>query len=309
MLELAALKSLIKDDLKGVNELINTTLASNIEKLNEIYTFLDESKGKQIRAALIILIGKTQLNANNIQHLAASIELMHLASLVHDDIIDEAEFRRNQACVYQKFGLNNGIIIGVHLYSAALKLATTIGQVDIVTAISDAVTALCEGEFIQVNERHNFNLTFDDYWTIVSKKTSSLFACSCLTGAMLGGYSEEDQQTLKTFGYLIGDIFQLSDDYLDIYDTKNKLSKKVDQDFVTGDISLPMIIAGQATQSSNSAEIKDYLVNNGDLISKEIKQIIESKIRETKLTLSKLSSQSTVSQLTQLLTFLENRIN
>ena len=99
MLELAALKSLIKDDLKGVNELITTTLASNIEKLNEIYTFLDESKGKQIRAALIILIGKTQLNANNIQHLAASIELMHPASLVHDDIIDEAEFRRNQACI------------------------------------------------------------------------------------------------------------------------------------------------------------------------------------------------------------------
>ena len=309
MLKLLELKSAIKKDLDEVNKLISQTLSSDISKLNEIYDYLDQSKGKQIRAALIILIGKTQLNESNIHHLAASIELMHLASLVHDDIIDDAEVRRNQTCIYQKFGLNNGIIIGVHLYSAALKLATAIGQVEIVTAISDAVTALCEGEFIQVNERHNFNLSIDEYWSIVRKKTSGLFACSCYTGGMLGGYSEKDQNTLKEFGYLIGDIFQLSDDYLDIYDTKNKLSKKIDQDFQTGDISLPMILAAQHLNSTNSDDIKQYLSKHSSTISTDIKKVIEEKIKLAKQKLYQLSSQDAIKQLKNLLNFLENRIN
>ena len=96
MLKLLELKSAIKKDLDRVNKLISQTLSSDISKLNEIYDYLDQSKEKQIRAALIILIGKTQLNESNIHNLAASIELMHLASLVHDDIIDDAELRETR---------------------------------------------------------------------------------------------------------------------------------------------------------------------------------------------------------------------
>ena len=253
MKKLLELKKHIDADLKKVNVLIEQTLSnSSAPTLNKIYTHVLKSQGKQIRGSIILLISKLSNEITPDTHkLAAGIELIHLASLIHDDIIDNANIRRDIKTVHKEFDLNNGIISGVHCYALALKLITSIKNNDILTTISDSVIDLCEGECIQVNQRHNFSLTQSDYWTIVEKKTSALFKAACICSGLLNNQNKTDIKQLAEFGTHLGDIFQLADDYLDIYDSKNKLSKKVKQDLETGDISLPILLASENQKVTN----------------------------------------------------------
>ena len=126
MKNLIKLKRIIEKDLKEINKIIEESLNGEHKKLTEIYKYLKKQKGKQIRSSIILLIGLLGKNnsKSDLYHLAAGIELIHLASLIHDDIIDNATIRRNQETLHKKFGINNGIIIGVHCYSIALKLFT-----------------------------------------------------------------------------------------------------------------------------------------------------------------------------------------
>ncbi|RAP24718.1 hypothetical protein DID73_01165 [Candidatus Marinamargulisbacteria bacterium SCGC AG-343-K17] len=291
MSTLVLLKKNIDTELKKVNQIIQQTLLStNIPTLSKIYEHILLTKGKQIRASLIILIAKSTNKSNeSIYKLAAGIELIHLASLIHDDIIDEADIRRNQDTVHKRFNTNNGIISGVHCYALALKLITSIENLDVLNTISNAVIELCEGESFQVNERHNFSLTRDDYWQIVEKKTSALFKATCISAGQLIRINESDIEHLSNFGHLIGDIFQLADDYLDIFDDKNELSKKIMQDLSTGDISLPILLASEKTINKTPEEIKMVLAKEKNHIATTIKHEIASKKEAAEKNLNELS--------------------
>ena len=311
MLKLLEIKNKIKPDLDQINSLIDNSVKNTHPKLNDIYQFLSKQRGKQVRSSIIILIGnlcKTS-NKSDLHHLAAGIELIHLASLIHDDIIDEADIRRDQETIHKKFGLNNGIIIGVHCYSIALKLFAKIGNVNVIDKISNTVTDLCEGEFIQVNERHNFELSENDYWQIVDKKTAALFKTSCELSADLCGLNNDEIIALTHYGKLLGDIFQLVDDYLDIYDTGNKLSKKVEQDLITGDISLPIIIAKELSKSTTLDAIKQSFKTNSKTIAEKIKQEIFDKKTDSIISLELLKDNYNTKDLISLLDIITDRIN
>ncbi|MEC8678019.1 MAG: polyprenyl synthetase family protein [Candidatus Margulisiibacteriota bacterium] len=311
MLKLLEIKKKIKPDLEQINTLIDSSLNNRHPKLNDIYKYLNQQRGKQVRSSIIILIGDMYKNPNksDLHHLAAGIELIHLASLIHDDIIDEADIRRDQETIHKKFGLNNGIIIGVHAYSIALKLFSKIGNVNVIDKISGTVTDLCEGEFIQVNERHNLELSEKEYWQIVDKKTAALFKTSCQLSAQLCGFSHSHVHQLTTYGKILGDIFQLVDDYLDIYDTGNKLSKKVEQDLITGDISLPIIIAKQLSKSSSIADIKESFKTNNKIIANKIKEEIHNKRTKSVQAITPLKDQYNTENLINLLDIITDRIN
>ena len=260
MTTLPIIKKNIETELVHVNAIISNTLKeTTADPLSKIYAHTLAAKGKQIRASLILLISqiKKQENNSNFHKLAAGIELIHLASLIHDDIIDKADIRRNQMTIYKKFNTNNAIISGVHCYALALKLISSIGHIGIIDIISEGVIDLCEGECIQMNQRFNFDLTTDDYWTIIRKKTAALFKAACQCTGTLLDLRKEDINHLSTFGETLGIIFQLSDDYLDIFDNKNTLSKKIMQDLNTGDISLPILLAGEQTKNKTIEEIKN----------------------------------------------------
>ncbi|MEK9727627.1 MAG: polyprenyl synthetase family protein [Candidatus Margulisiibacteriota bacterium] len=311
MIKLARLKDRIKDDLKEINKIIDETLTGSHDELQNIYNYLKNEKGKQVRSSIIILIGNliTTPNKKNLYHLAAGIELIHLASLIHDDIIDEADIRRNQETIYKKYGINNAIITGVHCYSLALNQFALINDPSVIKEISKCVTHLCEGEFIQVNERNNFELSENDYWRIVRNKTSALFHSACKLSAKLCKLSENDIDKLGEFGNALGDIFQLADDYLDFYDNKNHLSKKVEQDLMTGDISLPILMASLKAKNLNKSEIQKSLLENNQEISNQIKNKLFEKKNSAITSLDSISESLVTKDLKLLLEIITDRIN
>tara|TARA_Y100001935_G_scaffold47927_1_gene39768 strand:+ start:3225 stop:4151 length:927 start_codon:yes stop_codon:yes gene_type:complete len=290
MTTLLTLKKEIKNELNAVTELIQSTLLSSDTKtLSNIYKHILNSQGKQIRASIILLISKITQGVNeDTKKLAAGIELIHLASLIHDDIIDNADIRRNNETVHKKFNVNNGIISGVHCYALALKLITSMHNIDILSIISNSVINLCEGECIQVNERYNFNISVAEYWEIVNKKTSALFKASCICSGHLNELNESDIHHLASFGELLGDIFQLTDDYLDLFDKKNHLSKKVMQDIENGDISLPILLAVKKANETD-LDIKEILVTHKDDIVTTIKNEITTRKKNAEKSINALS--------------------
>ncbi len=311
MHSLSQLKRAIEPHLKDVDGIIDTAFKkSECPTLKQMYQHLSQSKGKQIRASLIVIIS-TMIStpvSPAITRLAAGIELIHLASLIHDDIIDDAPIRRNQATIHNAFGTNNAIISGVHCYALALELVTSIGNIQVLNIISTSVLHLCEGESIQFNERHNYDLTFDQYWTIVRKKTSALFVAACKSAGILCDLHEDDLHHLSQFAEALGSIFQLSDDYLDIFDTNNALSKKVLQDLNCGDISLPILLASNQCKVKDATSIKAYLSNHATEISKHIETELISKKQDALSHLTHISAAYDTNQLVKLLDIITQRV-
>tara|TARA_A100001015_G_scaffold311435_1_gene414690 strand:- start:790 stop:1728 length:939 start_codon:yes stop_codon:yes gene_type:complete len=312
MLTLLQIKKNIQTDLKEVNKIIESTLLNSSNKtLTTIYQHILSNNGKQIRAALMILVFKMQVKncTQDLYKIAAAIELIHLASLVHDDIIDDANIRRNQETVYKKFGINNGIITGVHIYSKALLLISDVGNFDVLNKISETVTNLCEGECYQVNNRHNFKLDEKTYWNIIYLKTSSLFESAIECACILNNTDESTKDLLIKFGNQLGDLFQLSDDYLDLFDTSNKLNKSIEQDLKTGDISLPILIAANKIKSNNTDDIKNYLKKYQTEIKLNIKEIITSKQKSLKSITNQLKNKTSINELNAIVDLIANRTN
>ena len=313
MLTLIQLKSKLKQDLTIINKEIEKNLTTTQDTtLKTIYQHILNSQGKQVRSMLMVLIATAKQPSlpTNLHTIAAAIELIHLASLVHDDIIDAAETRRNQASVNAKFGQNNAIISGVHIYASAYQYIAKVNNTDVLMSITNAVSDLCEGESQQVNQRHHFNMTEQEYWHIVYLKTSALFRAACESAGYLCTMSTKEIELWQQFGCLLGDIFQLSDDYLDIFDTNNALNKKIDQDFITGDITLPMILAAKICSSNDPEIIKNTLNNQKQTIGETIKRYIlerESNAKEV-LEILKTTYDSNTQNIEGLLRLITDRI-
>jgi geranylgeranyl pyrophosphate synthase len=228
----------IKKHLSQVNRIIDEAVSGVDPSIKPLYDYIMQARGKQIRSVIMILIGETIADKSKLYTTCAGIELIHLASLIHDDIVDNATRRRELDTIHQRFGKTNALLMGVHCYSLALRLFSRVDNYTI-ARVSEAVTHLCEGEFIQVNHRSNHALSEADYWTIVQKKTTPLFAVSCELATYFCGLPPESHQKMYRIGTLIGDLFQLIDDILDFYGKDS--SKNTYQDIAMGDMSLPMI--------------------------------------------------------------------
>lgn len=294
-MNLLQLKASVASDLTAIQTITTDQLMhTNNAVLLDIYRHVLLQPGKQIRALLMVLVYKLYHPkcSTDLHTFASGIEIIHLASLVHDDIIDCADTRRNQSSVQHKFGMNNAVISGVHLYALALQLFVSTKSLDGIHHIAQTVQALCEGESDQLNNRFNFKQSLDNYWQVVELKTASLFKSSCVISAMLAG--ESTHTLFSKLGSVIGDLFQLTDDYLDIYGHEHALSKKLNQDIDSGDASLPILIAGHALQSSNPSVIRNYLLRNKTCIQKELKEIIQSKHEDATHILNAISNQLNV---------------
>lgn len=200
-------------------------------------------------ANIIAIEAKKSVDSEKLIIAAESIEAIHLASLVHDDIFDEAIVRRDVTCVYKKFGTHTGILSGVYIYSLALQQMTLLNDIEIVKNLGKTVSQLCEGEFRQLNQRHCWDMSVEEYFKIVDQKTAALFASSCFMGAKLMQASPKELQVVSDFGLVFGRLFQLLDDLKDFFDTDNSLKKDPFQDLVMGDVSYPLLlIKSQITQ-------------------------------------------------------------
>ena len=237
-------------------------LQSAVEAFDpEIATFVQyalASQGKQLRPLLVALSGRAAggLNANHVQG-AVIIEMVHLATLVHDDVVDGAEVRRRRPTLAANWGNKVSVLAGDCLFAEALKLAATMPSRDVCLLVSQATKVVCSGEIRQTLQRGNFQLRRDEYFELVGMKTAALFALACELGASLT--NEDDQATQRTlceYGKLLGIAFQIYDDCLDVFGTEDVAGKSLGTDLATGKATLPMLLA---LEQSNEIERKSWL--------------------------------------------------
>lgn len=238
----------IRKELRDVEDTIQASLSqaknTSILKVNR---FLLDSAGKRLRPALAILCAKAatilkpQASSHQLINVAASLELIHMASLIHDDVIDHSHKRHHNATVNSKWGEDTSIALGDYLHALAFKLLAACNNTDILSCISAATQAMCEGELIQVLERDNLALLKERYLLIIKKKTASLFAASCQAGALTSGVSRQIENALKEYGLNFGIAFQIIDDYRDLVAPEEELGKAPGQDIASGELTLPLL--------------------------------------------------------------------
>lgn len=238
---------LYEEALALVKNEIEEALTKSPSIISEYLTHLSISQGKSIRAVSVLTCAQ---NSEGMVHsdailAAASIEIIHLASLVHDDIIDNADLRRGNPTLQKKYGKRTAVICGDYLLSLALKMLAKIPDREDYLSLSmpDYISKLCLGELNQHVNNHNLNLSVFQYLRIISGKTAALFEASFLAGAVIGKNSEADVKKYRKIGYYIGMIFQLMDDCLDFEDTTELVKKPVQSDYEQGVITLPLIHA------------------------------------------------------------------
>lgn len=253
----------------GVEDLLRDSLNSTTNKsISRVCNYLLDAKGKRLRPALVLLSGKATSDAAVatpiLIKIACGIELIHAASLVHDDVIDHSNLRHNKPTINFKWGQDLSIALGDYLYSVAYELISQCNNIDILQCISSATKAMCEGELVQVSERDNLDLLKRRYIVIVKKKTASLFAASCQSGSLVSKSKRSLQVAMKAYGLNFGIGFQITDDYLDIVSEEKRLGKKPGQDISVGEMTLPLLNLLKSVPAHEKEKFKT-LVSKGSL--------------------------------------------
>ena len=217
---------------------------SNIQVIAYIGDYLRDSGGKRVRPALTILadyaVGGDGSNQSAIR-LATVMEFLHTATLVHDDVIDKAETRRNRPSINSEFGNQTAVLMGDWLYMGAFETSLaerSLPILDILTAVTRKMT---EGELLQLTLRGRTDISEEQYFDVIARKTAYLFSACCEIGALLGGANREAQRMLRDYGMNLGIAFQLVDDLLDFTGTDDSLGKPAGADLLDGKVSLPLI--------------------------------------------------------------------
>ncbi len=235
---------LIAPELRLVEEEFEHQARSNIQVIAYIGEYLRRSGGKRVRPALTILsnyaVGGDGSNRSSIR-MATVMEFLHTATLVHDDVIDKAETRRNRPSINSEFGNQTAVLMGDWLYMSAFETSLaerSLPILDILTAVTRKMT---EGELLQLTLLGRTDVTEEQYFDVIARKTAYLFSACCEIGALLGGADKETQARLRDYGMNLGTAFQLVDDLLDFTGDEQALGKPAGADLVEGKVSLPLI--------------------------------------------------------------------
>lgn len=212
----------------------------------EIRTMVDyciDTSGKRIRPALVFLSGwrGPGLVQSELVRVAAVVELVHLATLVHDDIMDEADLRRSRRTAAREYGATAAVLLGDALFAHALHLATQFPTTEICAAVSESTRRVCAGEIVQTLRRGSTNITRADYQRIVDLKTAELFRVSCFLGAQLAGYGPEYVAATSRFGRHLGIAYQIYDDLVDFFGEEKRIGKTLGTDLASGKLTLPLL--------------------------------------------------------------------
>jgi len=276
----------VKARLKQV--LIN----SQNDTFRDIGAHVCERHGKMLRSAFTILShhmvghhhGINPKQNNDIITLATSLECIHLASLIHDDIIDDADQRRDQPSIYGKWGTNTAIVSGVFVYASALEQVVSLQNHEILRCISESVKILCEGEMSQLSDRHR-RATLADYFKMVEQKTAVLFGAAGFTGGYLATQDLESARMCQSIGQDLGVMFQITDDYLDLFGDSADLGKTPGQDLISGEYTYPFLLLLDSLSESDKTVVLDGVINKdpsvADLIQSRHSDRLELETRET----------------------------
>jgi octaprenyl-diphosphate synthase len=237
--------SLIKSEMDLVEAEFNRQASSNIQVINYLGDYLLASGGKRVRPALLLLsnyaVGGNAKNKNIIR-LATVMEMLHTATLVHDDIIDNADLRRNRISVNARFGNQSAVLMGDWLYMSAFETSLKERSLEILDILTRLTRKMTEGELIQLTTLGKTEITETEYFDILQRKTAFLFSACCEIGAILANATKEEQIALRDYGMNLGTAFQLADDLLDFTAEEEILGKAAGADLLEGKLTLPLIL-------------------------------------------------------------------
>ena len=271
------LLDLIDKDFVKVDELINKQVISEIDRIPDISNHIINLGGKRLRPILTLTTAKI-CNYRGSMHikLAAAVELMHTATLLHDDVVDKSDIRRGKSASHKIWDNKSSILVGDFLLGKAFQLMVETKSLECLKNLSNASARIAEGEVMQLIASDNIKTTEDQYMKIIESKTAELFSTACVVGALISKSKREEIDALISFGKNLGIAFQLKDDALDYYGEENILGKNIGDDFLEGKVTLPIILAYRRGNNSERDFLKnsfDNKIRNKDLLKKAIEII------------------------------------
>ena len=250
--------------LQRVATLFDAQLASDFPAVNELCRYVERYRGKMLRPTLVLVAGlATTDDGTSLRHehdiIAATVEMIHMATLVHDDVLDEAAVRRRGETVNFLRGNETAVMLGDYLISNAFHLCSRAGDPSLNLRLGEVTNTLCEGELVQLSRRHDLSLDTETYFEIVRRKTAVLVGAACELGARLSGASTADVAAWRRFGEQLGVAFQIQDDLLDLLGDEATVGKSIGRDLEKGKLTLPMILHIRGTSGAARAAALDAI--------------------------------------------------
>ena len=305
MISIEQIKEPIQKEYEEFKIKFREAFQSNNELINVVNKYILQKTGKQIRPLLTLLAAKSLGVINeDTYRCAIAMEMLHTASLIHDDVVDESNERRGQASVNSKWNNKISILIGDYLLSQSLAIANQTKNLKILDKITSLGKQLSEGELIQMDNVKNINCKEDKYFEVIKKKTASLFETCTYAGAVSVGANSEEIEKLRKFGEIYGICFQIKDDIFDYISTEKKIGKPVGNDIREGKITLPLIYALNQSEEKNT-----YLeiIKNKNFTKENIEKIIDFVIKNKGIEYAKQKMKEYQEKANLLLETIENQ--
>lgn len=263
-MDITAIQTLIDQDMQAVNALIHKRLRSEVALVNQLGYYIVNSGGKRLRPILLLLSARA-FNYQGTHHLtlAAIVEFIHTATLLHDDVVDASELRRGQKTANYVWGNEASVLVGDFLYSRAFQMMVEVKDMRVMEILSAATNIIAEGEVLQLLNCHEPNTTEAQYLQVIRSKTAKLFEAAAQLGAIISEQPHQYEQAMATYGIHLGTAFQLIDDVLDYSAKSEDIGKNVGDDLAEGKPTLPLIHALQQGTQIQQRTLREAIVHGG----------------------------------------------
>lgn len=250
--------------MRAVDEVIRRRLHSDVPLVRQVAEYIINSGGKRLRPAILLLAARACGYAGTAHHeLAAVIEFIHTATLLHDDVVDESALRRGRETANVEFGNAASVLVGDFLYSRAFQMMVSVGSMRVMEVLADATNVISEGEVLQLMNCHNADIEMDDYMHVVRYKTAKLFEASARLGGILGKVDETLESALASYGMHLGTAFQIVDDILDYSGDAGEIGKNLGDDLAEGKPTLPLIHVMKSGNPKQATLVRDAIEQGG----------------------------------------------
>ncbi len=273
MQNFSEIQVLMKNELDQMNKILVNRLDSNVDLINQMSHYIISSGGKRIRPLLLLLCARaTNYDGDYHYSMAVVIELIHTATLLHDDVVDQSTTRRGQETANELWGNAPSVLVGDFLYSRAFEIMVEPNSMEIMKILSKATNQISEGEVLQLLNIKNANVTQKEYYRVIERKTACLFKAACQIAGILSNSNQKVIKAMGKFGMHLGNAFQIIDDTLDYESDSNIIGKEVGDDLSEGKVTLPIIYALEKTTKSDKKILTDA-IQNAD--ASKINQVVE----------------------------------
>ncbi|MBT3022396.1 MAG: polyprenyl synthetase family protein [Candidatus Thiodiazotropha sp. (ex Lucina aurantia)] len=263
-MDITTIRELISDDMDAVDKMIIQQLKSDVVLINRIGAYIVHSGGKRLRPMIVLLAARAcgYVGGRHID-LAAIIEFIHTATLLHDDVVDGSDLRRNRETANTVWGNEASVLVGDFLYSRSFEMMVDVGRMPVMDVLSHATNRIAEGEVLQLLNVHNPDTSEAEYMEVIKRKTATLFEAGTRLGGIISEVAENQQQALADYGLRLGIAFQLVDDALDYNAENTEIGKNIGDDLAEGKPTLPLIQAMKCADQEKRRRLANIIENGG----------------------------------------------